>query len=181
MDDQVRARMGEVVAACARELFGAFGVPLADAGDAGDAGAVIPGEATMAIIGFAGEQMRGSLAVYAPNVVFARSYQGVAGSPPAGEGDVQGWAAELSNLLLGRIKRELIGYGVVLQVCTPTAFGGRELEVNAEPANDCLARCFGADGAPVLVLFRALTGPAFELAPLSEAPPLASEGEPMFF
>jgi CheY-specific phosphatase CheX len=181
MDAQVRARLGEIVAVCARELFGAFGVALTGPGDA-DEVPPIAGDATMAVVGFAGDQMRGSLTLYAPDAVFARSLVSAsgefAGDPSV---DAQGWAAEFSNLLLGRVKRELLGYGAVLQMSTPTAFGGQDLAVHVADPAECIVARFEADGAPVCVLFRALIEPGFELAPLPQAPPVAPEGDPMFF
>jgi CheY-specific phosphatase CheX len=180
MDAQVRARLGEIIASCARELFDAFGVALTEPG--GGEGAPISGGATMAIVGFAGEQMRGSLTLFAPDAVFDRLLASAAGELSADlEGDAQGWAAEFSNLLLGRIKRELLGYGAVLQMSTPTAFSGQDMALHLPSPDECLAGRFEADGAPVYVLFRALAEPGFELAPASHAPPVAAEGDPLFF
>jgi hypothetical protein len=176
--------MDDIVATCARSLFGTYAVALSDA--AGEGAAPPPAGDTVAVVGFAGDRVRGSLLIRAPRAVFARSYASACGEPPEGDGDLESWAAELANLLLGRVKRALLGYGVALRVSTPEAFraaGAARAARGAPPAGaaECVARRFEADGAPVHVALVAVTEPGFALDPAPDAPRLAPEGDAMFF
>ncbi|MCU0680879.1 MAG: chemotaxis protein CheX [Polyangiaceae bacterium] len=181
MDAKAQAQLGDILASCVRDLFGRFGVPLSERDAGVEPAPSIEGDATMTVVGFAGEQMRGTLTLLAPDGVFARSYAAAGGEAGGDPNDVQGWAAEFSNLLLGRIKCALLSYGVVLQISTPTAFGGRELSLQGAPPSESLERGFEVAGEPLYLCFRAITAPAFAFTLLPEAPPLASEGEPLFF
>ncbi len=69
---------------------------------------------TLSIIGLGGK-LRGSLVLSVPNAVLAQSH------PTGGkdENELTDWLAELTNLILGRIKRELLAYGITTELSTP--------------------------------------------------------------
>jgi hypothetical protein len=73
----------------------------------------------LAVIGFAGESMRGMLAVSADEGLVSRT------CPPGGSHD--DWLCELSNLLLGRFKSELLRLGITVHLSTPMLVEGTEL------------------------------------------------------
>jgi hypothetical protein len=116
-------------------LFGAFGVTLRPArlgipSEADLAGDSSGANLTAAAVTFLSTQIRGTLVIVA-------SFDLVASCRPAGvkrrklsaesAGDwiyVRDWSKELSNELLGRIKRQIISYGLSFELGMPTALTG---------------------------------------------------------
>ncbi|MCP4680395.1 MAG: chemotaxis protein CheX [Deltaproteobacteria bacterium] len=73
------------------------------------------------VIGFSGEQIRGSLCLQLDEDVISRI-----GLPGHDRND---WIAELSNQLLGRIKNKLLKMQIVLGLGIPVAVAGEGLEM----------------------------------------------------
>lgn len=78
---------------------------------------------TLAIIGLGGQKLRGSVVLSVPASLLARSHP-TRGSTPE---DLADWLAELANLLLGRIKTQLLGRGISIQLGTPVTISGTAL------------------------------------------------------
>jgi chemotaxis protein CheX len=110
-------------------------------------------EEKVAIVGFAEEAIRGSLVLSADNELLDKSCP--APPPPRSADDLGDWAAELTNQLLGRIKRALLSYGVALQVGTPTVIFGRDMHVVSRRDASCATRVFVCGGKSVQVSFQA--------------------------
>jgi hypothetical protein len=109
-----------IVAACTAELFKSHGIELARV----DAAA---GEMEYAaLIGFASKQARGVVGLGMGAETLARiSALAEAGRSPA----VEDWIAENVNQLLGRIKNDLMRYGVVVSIALPTVLRGVRLQL----------------------------------------------------
>lgn len=80
-----------------------------------------------AIIGFAGEGVRGTLGITSSETGLrrvARSF-GADGDPRQAEDSL----GELSNLVLGDVKRTFLSYGVTITLATPLVVRGRAIEI----------------------------------------------------
>jgi hypothetical protein len=96
-------------------------------------GGAEPEDGLVVVIGFSGDRMKGVLGVT------AKRHAVVATHPLAQEGDaltdeqVYDWLAELSNQLLGRIKGELMSYGVTLWLASPVVLRGVSVRIVPRP------------------------------------------------
>ena len=108
MRENVDAIVNEAVCA----LFGAQGIPLMPAAGCGAFGVV-------AVVGFAGSKMRGSLGL---------GVRGVA--ELVGAFDIEDWTAEMANQLLGRISNRFAERGVEVDLAAPMLLRGVELRVD---------------------------------------------------
>jgi hypothetical protein len=80
---------------------------------------------TTAIIGFAGAHMAGSLA-------FCTSHDCLKSLARLGNTEMsEDWLGELSNQLLGRVKRRLAPHGAAFALSTPVVISGDRLRVSA--------------------------------------------------
>jgi hypothetical protein len=86
-----------------------------------------------AIIGFGGEQLRGTLTIVAPFRLFQSSYPSVLPDTAEAAVDVLDWAGEFANQLLGQVKRRLLGGGVELIASIPRVMLGNEFRATGEP------------------------------------------------
>lgn len=78
-----------------------------------------------AIIGFAGTGTAGSLAL-------CTSHSCLSGLAKLGKTEMsEDWLGELSNQLLGRVKRRLAPHGVVFGLSTPVVISGEKLRLSA--------------------------------------------------
>jgi chemotaxis protein CheX len=164
-----------MLAECTLQLFEGCNAALVDARPAPSHTHV---SSTFAVIGFAGKQMRGSLVLFAYPGVLRASY------PTPGEvseEDLLGWAGELSNQLLGRIKNKLLTRGITIDLSTPTAMTGHGMRfATALPTSQLLERTFGYAGEPVLVRLEARASEGVELmAP--DPGPTSNEGDMILF
>lgn len=171
-EDQEQAELTRILADCVRALFATYGVS-AQLANSGPHDA--PSNHPLALVGLAGEQMRGALVFNASNGILARSYpmKGVV----LGDDELSDWSGELANLLLGRIKRELILRGVVIQLGTPIVVSGSFLQArdSARPLRRVIC-CFEAEGCWAKARLDLATSFGFRLLPPS--PPANTTPEP---
>jgi CheY-specific phosphatase CheX len=144
-----------------------------------------PQDGILAIIGFGGAQMRGSL-VLSANCGMLRTSFPVKQAPGAGEGPcpehLQDWAGELANQLLGRFKYRLLGHGITLQLGTPTTVSGLELRVRScggQPQSKPLWLYSGDDW--LVVRLDAIVAPEVTLSESPDSGSAAAEGEVLLF
>jgi CheY-specific phosphatase CheX len=100
-----------------RELFKAYGVNLVAANPGQVNGKTLD---YCAIIGFSGEDIRGSLAVAGSSTLLAASNP-MPGGPP------RDWVAELANQLMGHVKSGLRGHSVQVYISMPIVLHGQRL------------------------------------------------------
>lgn len=124
------------------------------------------------VVGFSGEQMRGSL-------LLATSREPLGRTSPTTDASFREWIAELSNQLLGRIKNKLIPRGVTLHLSTPIVLRGQHLA--PIPHSKLLPFTFRCEGGFVCVWFDAEITEGVDLSRIDEASGLITEGESMLF
>lgn len=182
MDTQQRNLINDIVVEGTTSLFAAFGVSLQTAG----AFDVAPSSQgiKIAVIGFAGKQMCGSLLLNASDELLRSSYPVHGTTPDVAAHDLRDWTGELSNQLLGRIKKKLLGYGVVIQLSTPITLSGSEVRIGPPmPEAECLPYRFASESGWVQVRFEVMTDPDLVLtvAPPKVTDEIATEGDFLMF
>ena len=78
---------------------------------------------TLAIIGLGGQKLRGSVVLSIPSALLVHSHPTGQRAPE----DQADWLAELANLLLGRIKVQLLERGIAIELGTPVTLSGTAL------------------------------------------------------
>lgn len=137
MTPESHAILTELMKEVTIDLFAGYGVPLTYAGPTDPT--ALPRAATVAgIIGFGGDDVRGTLLLASTEPLFAAATPANA----RGVGLVREWAAELTNQLLGRLKNQLYKYGTDFNVSTPTALSGDKLAVAAPASQKACAFSF---------------------------------------
>jgi CheY-specific phosphatase CheX len=125
----------------------------------------------VAVIGFGGETLRGSLVLDFPAAVITRTH------PRKSEidADLEDWVGELANLLLGRVKARLLPYDAVIQLSTPLVVSGRSRVEQTTPHS--VVHTFLADEGRFRVLLAADADKELELGETSpqEAAPMVDE------
>ena len=124
------------------------------------------------VIGFSSEQMRGTL-------VLATTREPLGRTTPVQGGELREWIAELSNQLLGRIKRQLTERGVELAISTPIVLRGERL--HPMPTKEAAPLTFVCEGGCVCVWMDAIIIPGLDLSQLQKSDEGMGEGEAMLF
>jgi CheY-specific phosphatase CheX len=163
---EVTSCLAEVVQQSCIALFSHYQVAIAPS-------ASLPSRevALCGIIGFTGEDLRGSL-------MLACSREPLELAQAGGEASMRDWLAELTNQLLGRVKNRLLALGTVIHCSTPVVLGGERIApIPSQP----LGHLFTADGGVVSVWFDTLIRPDFQLSPSDDASALGREGDTLLF
>jgi hypothetical protein len=141
------------------------------------------GDVLLAVsIGFSGEGIRGALVIAAKPGFFVATYPLPPPEAVPGSDDVDDWARECANQLLGRMKNRLGTRGVQISVSTPMALRGFELHISRRDREGVVvysAKCQGLDVTVVFELER-LDGQEL-LAPNAAETAVSAEGESMIF
>jgi CheY-specific phosphatase CheX len=187
-------RVSAMLIDSATALLEAFGAPVRydPAGEASHP----PKDGLLAIIGFAGTQMRGSLVLSANRGLLERSRPvaavrvtpsvpgsapGPAPSPPAVDA-LQDWIGELANQLLGRLKSRFLAHGVAIQLGTPTTVSGLELRARSGSGGPQATPLWLLSGDDWLVVrLDAIASPDAELSTSADPSSAAAEGEVLLF
>ena len=104
----------------------------------------------IAVIGFGGESLRGSLVLDVPPSILTRTHP----SQSETDGDLEDWIGELSNLVLGRFKSKLLPFDVVIQLSTPIVVRGKGTSIELSTGHS-VVHTFSAEGATFDVLLAA--------------------------
>jgi len=179
--DEAFDRILGVLHESAIELVSGDELALGDVAWADEAPA--PGQpSVVAVLGYAGEAMSGSLVLHA-------SRDSTAALIPAelrvdmskSEDALRDQLGELANQLLGRLKNRLLTGGVVLALATPATAFGVEIRLGAAPGSSTSRGAIVWDGGAVLVRLDVSFAAGFELGDLEAAPAaVMSEGDMMF-
>lgn len=124
------------------------------------------------VIGFTGEQMRGTL-------LLATSQEPLGRTSPASDSSLREWIAELSNQLLGRVKNRLIPHGVELHLSTPIVLRGQHIAPVSRA--ELIPFAFSCDGGYVCVWFDAELSDGVDLTQVSETEDVIVEGSTTLF
>lgn len=76
------------------------------------------------ILGFSGDELRGS-------VVLAATSQTLSDSNPVAGGSARDWIAELVNQFLGKLKLSLMARNVIISLATPVVLRGEHLSLES--------------------------------------------------
>lgn len=125
-----------------------------------------------AVIGFSGAQMRGTL-------VLATTREPLGRTSPVQGGELREWVAELSNQLLGRVKRQLMDRGVDLAISTPIVLRAERL--HPMPRNEAAPLKFVCEGGCVCVWMDAVMIPGLDLSQIQQSGEGLGEGDAMLF
>jgi hypothetical protein len=124
------------------------------------------------VVGFSGDQMRGTL-------LLATSREPLGRTSPTTDASLREWIAELSNQLLGRIKNRLIPHGVTLHLSTPIVLRGQH--ISPVTRAELVPYLFACDGGYVCVWMDAELQPGVDLTKMVETEGLVSEGTSTLF
>jgi hypothetical protein len=142
-----------------------------------------PGDKLLAVsIGFSGTGLRGALVIAAKPGFFVATYPLPPPDALPSADDVDDWARECGNQLLGRVKNRLGARGVQMSVSTPTALRGFELKISRRDREGAVLYSAKSQGLDVTVLFELerLDGQGL-LAPNAPETDVSAEGESMLF
>ena len=124
------------------------------------------------VVGFSGDQMRGTL-------LLATSREPLGRTSPTTDASLREWIAELSNQLLGRVKNKLFVHGVTLHLSTPIVLRGQHIAPVTRA--ELVPFAFACDGGCVCVWFDAEIAPGIDLSQVVETPGLIVEGSGALF
>ena len=125
------------------------------------------------VVGFTGEQMRGTLLLATSREPLGRT------TPAGGESSLREWIAELSNQLLGRIKNKLLVHGVKLHLSTPVVLRG--VQIAPVSRAELVPFAFSCDGGAVVVWFDAEVLNGIDLTQTVDTEGVVAEGSTTFF
>lgn len=124
------------------------------------------------VVGFSGEQLRGTL-------LLATSSEPLGRTSPTTDASLREWIAELSNQLLGRIKNKLISRGVILHLSTPIVLRGQHLAPVSR--TELAPLYFICDGGCVCVWFDVDLSAGIDLSQIVEVEGALEEGTSELF
>ncbi len=112
---------------------------------------------TLSIIGLGGK-LRGSLVLSIPTQLVLRSHP-TGGTGPEELGD---WLAELANLLLGRIKSNLLSQGATIEMSTPLTLSATAFRFERFSGTPVVHE-FDCEGETLHIVFEAIADPDLRL------------------
>ena len=151
-DDQLASYVADLTAACCVELFAAYGVTLSPS----TADFIASDEVLLSgVIGFVGPELRGTCLLVANRTP-------VELSSPKKE-HTRDWIGELTNQLVGRLKRKFLGYGLEVALTTPVVLSG--VHLRPIPRRELSPRVFSTDSGSIMVWLEVEAEPGFEFGP----------------
>jgi CheY-specific phosphatase CheX len=170
--------LSDVVVNSVRHILEAYGVevtePMVPVGEPDP-------KQIVALIGFVGDALRGSLTLIAPVECIRRTYPpGM--EKPSREYELLDWAGELANLVLGRIKVALSSRGVDIDSSTPRVLMAGQLAGVRSTQHTVLSTSFSVADAQLRIWFDAVAPegePLFRSAPCPDTS--QPEGEVLLF
>jgi len=121
-------------------------------------------EAVVAFIGFSGEHIRGSVAMFAPTSLIMKSH------PMRARHTIDvtaqcDWARELANQIVGLLQNRLLHFGIEILLSMPSAAIGRRLRTYEDGGHEGFA-ALHLDSGPdcVLLVFDAIATEGTELS-----------------
>ncbi len=151
-DDELAAHVSALTAGCCVDLFAAYGVSLSPS-----AAEFIDSEDVLlsGVIGFVGPELRGTCLLVSNRSPIELS------SPQKDR--ARDWVGELTNQLVGRLKRKFLGYGLEVVLTTPVVLSG--LHLRPIPRRELGHRVFSTESGSIMVWVEVETEPGFEFGP----------------
>jgi len=166
-DDQLASQIADLTANCCIELFAAYGVALST-----NAAEFIVSEEVLlsGVIGFVGPTLRGTC-------LLVGNRSPIELSSPQKE-HTRDWVGELTNQLVGRLKRKFLGFGLEVALTTPVVLSG--LHLRPIPRSNLTPRVFSTDSGSIMVWLEVEAEPGFAFGPaISDS--TSAEGEVLMF
>ena len=147
--------LGEALLECTCQVLDDAGVPTSEAVPCAPGGDwLFP----MAVIGFGGESVRGSISIEVQWEVLSASHP----TKSTATEDLVDWVAELSNLVMGKLKTKLRGNAVAIQPALPMTFTTRATESGVTRPPQLQYQLRTPDGL-VVVRFSAAVDATFQM------------------
>jgi len=162
------------------EVFGDSGLPLMGSVVAAEAlpfGEGVP--LATAVVGYAGDKMRGCLVLLTTSEAAAR-WADAAGAAACYDA-VADTVGEFSNMVLGKIKYSLLLRGVTIMLATPTTATGLGLHFPSQPNGASTWVRFEAPTGPFYVRLDAVFDADLEFSEVAPAAAPAASGEELMF
>ena len=132
-----------------------------------------------AVLGYTGEQAKGSIVVTTTRHVVDRSHPNHGMGMPVTEADLVDWAGEMANQMLGRIKNQLVVRGVSFNMATPTAVLGKSIEIRPPKDGYTVEVTVTGKVGTIAVHFLTVLGAAVDLNAPGQK--VAGEGDSFLF
>ncbi|MES1176408.1 MAG: chemotaxis protein CheX [Myxococcales bacterium] len=166
-DDQLAAHVSDLTAGCCMDLFAAYGVTLSpSSSEFIDSDEVL----LSGVIGFVGPELRGTCLLVSNRSPIELS------SPQ--KAHTRDWAGELTNQLVGRLKRKFLGFGLEVALTTPVVLSG--LHLRPIPRRELSPRVFSTVSGSIMVWVEVEAEPGFEFGP-AVADQSSEEGDVLMF
>ncbi len=167
LDDELASHVSELTAACCVDLFAAYGVHLSpSAAEFIDSQDVL----LSGVIGFVGPELRGTCLLVA-------NRSPIELSSPQKERS-RDWVGELTNQLVGRLKRKFLGFGLEVALTTPVVLSG--LHLRPIPRRELSPRVFSTESGSIMVWVEVEAEPGFAFGP-AIADQSSQEGDVLMF
>lgn len=124
--------LGKIITGCVTDMLNSVeelaSAQLTRSGDGnGDTATV----GVASVLGFSGEQVKGSLVVSCERDLLASSHPNLAMGMPVDESSIHDWSGEIANQMLGRVKNKLSTIGIKMSMSTPTTVTGKAMQIRA--------------------------------------------------
>lgn len=166
-DDHLASEIADLTGKCCVELFAAYGVALNS-----NASEFIVSEEVLlsGVIGFVGPTLRGTCLLVGNRSPIELS------SPQ--KQHTRDWVGELTNQLVGRLKRKFLGFGLEVALTTPVVLSG--LHLRPMPRGKLSPRVFSTESGSIMIWVEVEAERGFELGPaISDS--TSAEGDVLMF
>ena len=164
---QLASEIADLTGKCCIELFAAYGVAL----NSNAADFIVSDEVLLSgVIGFVGPTLRGTC-------LLVGNRSPIELSSPQKE-HTRDWVGELTNQLVGRLKRKFLGFGLEVALTTPVVLSG--LHLRPMPRGKLSPRVFSTDSGSIMVWVEVEAEPGFELGP-AVSDSTSAEGDVLMF
>ena len=166
-DDHLASRVADLTASCCVDLFGAYGVTLQNSASE----FIVSNEVLLSgVIGFVGAGLRGTCLLVANRTPIELS------SPQ--KEHTRDWVGELTNQLVGRLKRKFLGFGLEVALTTPVVLSG--VHLRPMPRRELSPRVFSTESGSIMVWVEVEAEPGFEFGP-AVSDSTSAEGDVLMF
>ena len=166
-DEQLASEIADLTGNCCVELFAAYGVNL----NVNAAEFIVSDEVLLSgVIGFVGPTLRGTC-------LLVGNRSPIELSSPQKEHS-RDWVGELTNQLVGRLKRKFLGFGLEVALTTPVVLSG--LHLRPMPRGKLTPRVFSTDSGSIMIWVEVEAEPGFELGP-AVSDSTSAEGDVLMF
>jgi len=157
------------------EMFEHYEVPLTETDGLDD------DQEMIAVIGFSSENLKGALGLACAKEPLARSACSALGLAEVDDQILTDWLGELSNQLLGRLKRTMLDYSVEIYLATPIVLSGLKLSIAGNSPAARVSFTTDSGGIWASVETRFPEGLKLVYSPPSEDDTMMDDGMAMFF